>query len=256
MSMTINSIATQNIQRNMQQISTGQRINSASDNAAGMAQAQALSAQINGLNQGMNNTADMSNLVSTAEGATGIINAGLRRVEELTIQAQNGTLSERNVATIQNEVNEIMSGINQISQNTQFNGRPLLNGDANNLNTASSPNGTGQQISIPDLSTEALGLDNFNVSSPNSINDVRQAMSTVNSARAGMGAAENRLQYTMNSNSITSLNLASARSRIVDTDMARAASEKQRNELVQEYSINMQRDEMEQENTRTQSIFL
>jgi flagellin len=249
-------MASQNITRNMEEIASGRRINSASDDASGLAQSEALSAQIAGLEQGSRNAADMSNLVTTAEGAAGLINAGLNRAEQLTLQAQNGTLTDSDRAIIQNEVNEIMAGINQISQNTQSNGTNLLNGSANNLNTASSPNGTGQQISIPDLGTESLGLDEFDVTSENSLETVRAARTTVNNARASMGASINRMESTINANSISSLNLANSRSRIVDTDIARASSEAQRDELRQEYALNVQRREMEAQEQQSQSIFL
>jgi flagellin len=261
MGMTINSIATQkmatkNIQQSSEQLASGKRINSAKDDASGLAQAELLTSQINALEQGMNNTADMSNLIGVAEGASSVITDSLSRVEELTLQAQNGTLSADDVNIIQNEVNQIMEGINQIAQNTEFNGKPLLDGSTSTLNTASSSNGMGQQVSMPNLTIENLNISNFDVRSADSIEKIQQAKSTVVTERANMGSASNRLEYTMNSNSITSINLASAKSRIVDADMAKVASNKEKSELIQEYSINMQKKQMEEERNKPKSLFI
>ena len=254
MSITVNSIANTQMQSNFQRLATGSRINSASDDAAGLAISEKLLANINGLDQGMRNTQNMSDLVSTAEGGLSSISSGLERVRELTVQAGNGILNASDRSIIQREIDQIMEGIGDQVSNLQFNNRNLLDGSFENQNTASGADGTGQQISIPSVSVESLGLDGFSVTSGIDLTAIDNAISQVNSARADLGAMSNRMDSTIQSSSITLLNLASARSRIVDTDMARASSEVERNNLMQEYRMFMQRSEQQQQQ-QIQNIF-
>lgn len=255
MSMTINSMASNNLQKNMMQIATAKRINTAADDAAGLAISKKIEAQVRGLEQGSRNTADMNNLISTAEGAASIVSETLQRARELTVQAQNGTLNDSDRAIIQNEVNGLLQTAGSIAKNTEFNGQQLLTGTFEDKNTASSPNGTGQQISIADLTLQGLDLEDFSVTSKNSIAQLDVAINTLSSSRASMGASMNTLTHTMNSNSIAQLNLAAANSRIVDVDIARAASEKEKNQLIEQYNISMQNRRMEEERNKPFSIF-
>lgn len=255
MSMTINSIANSQMQSNLQRLSTGQRINSASDDAAGLAIAEKLLANINGLDQGIRNTQDMSNLVSTAEGGLSGLSDSLQRVRELTVQAGNGTLSESGRAIIQGEIEQIMGDIGDQVSRLQFNNQSLLDGSFENQNTASWSDGTGQQVSIPSVSVDSLGLEGFSVLNGIDLGAIDSAISQVGSARAGLGAMSNRMDSTIQSSSIALLNLASARSTIVDTDMARTSSNVQRNNLMQEYRMFMQRSEQQQEQQRIQNLF-
>lgn len=255
MSMTINSIASMEMQRSMQQLATGQRINNASDDAAGLAMAENLHKQIAGLEQGNRNTADMQNLVTTAEGALGQISDTLNRVRELTISSQNSTLSDSDRGIIQNEINQLLSSVEQIANNTEFNGQSLLTGEFVNKNVASNPNGTGMEISIESSTLEALGLESFNASDADSLRSLDNAISSVTESRARMGANINTMEHGMNSNSITALNLAASKSRIMDTDMARVASEKEKNQLINQYNIEIQRKDMEEQQQQQLSIF-
>jgi len=253
MSMAVNSGS--QIQSLSQQIASGRQINSAADNAAGLGIAERMSAQERGLNQGTRNTADMQSLARTAEGAMSSINNNLQRLNELALQATNGIMTDSDRGNIQREVDQILDNIQQTSQSTQFNTRNLLDGSAQNLHTASSPDGSGMSVSIPDMSLESLGLDGFNVTGNFDLSSIHNAMNMVNSARSQLGATSNRMDYVMTSNDITSLNLASARSRIEDTDMARATSELAQERVIEQYQISMQQREQEQLETQTQRLF-
>ncbi|MCL2617691.1 MAG: flagellin [Defluviitaleaceae bacterium] len=253
MSMTVNSGS--QIQNLSQQLSTGRQINSAADNAAGLGIAQGLSAQERGLNQGTRNTADMQSLVNTAEGALSSINSNLQRLNELALQSGNGIMNDRDRANIQREVDQILDNIQQTSQTTQFNTRNLLDGNATNLHTASSPDGSGMSVSIPGMSLESLGLEGFNVTENFDLSAIHNAMNMVNAARGELGAVSNRMDYVMTSNDITSLNLASARSRIEDTDMARATTELASARVQEQYQLAMQRQDQEQLENQTQRLF-
>ena len=250
---TINS--TSQIQNLSRQIASGRQINSAADNAAGLAIAERMSAQERGLQQGTRNTADMQSLVNTAEGALSSINSNLQRLNELALQASNGIMTASDRANIQLEVNQILDNIQHIAQTTQFNTRNLLDGSATGLHTASSPNGSGMTVSIPGMSLSDLGLEGFDVTGDFEINDILNAMNMVNAARSELGASSNRMDFVMTSNNIASLNLASARSRIEDTDMARATAELARERVLEQYQIASQRRERERLEDQTQRLF-
>ena len=253
MSMIANSSS--QIQNLSRQISSGKQINSAADNPAGLAISEGMSAQERGLHQGTRNTADMQSLVNTAEGALSSINSNLQRLNELALQASNGILNASDRANIQVEVNQILENIEQISQTTQFNTRNLLDGSATNLHTASSPDGSGMSVSIPGMSLSDLGLEGFDVTGNFDIQRIHSAMNNVNAARGSLGAMSNRMDYIMTSNDISALNLASARSRIEDTDMAQAASELARERVLEQYQVAAQRREQERLENQTQRLF-
>lgn len=251
MSMTVNSIANQQMEASFRQIATGRRINSAADDAAGLAIAEKITTQINGLDRGIDNTYDMRNLVTTAEGGLAAINDGLQRVRELSLQAANGALNDSDRALIQNEVNQILQGVGQIAQGTEFNNQRLLDGSFQNANTASSPDATGAVFSINAMDVASLGLSTYDVSTGNfDLSVIDRAMSTVNDQRAELGALANRFESTINSNSISLLNQAAARSRIADADMARAMTDYNRSQILNQYQITniMRQQEQERSN--------
>jgi flagellin len=259
MSMSVNSSSnvSNNIQNLSRQLASGRQINSAADNAAGLGITQRMSAQERGLAQGTRNTADMQSLVNTAEGALSSINEGLLRLNEIAVQASSGIMVQADRNILQVEVDQIISNINHIAGTTQFNTRNLLDGSAQNLNTASSPSGTGQQVSIQRMSAEYLGLEGFNVTDPSRIDlsAVHNAINAVNAERANLGANSNRMDFVMTSNDISQLNLAASRSRIEDTDMALASMQLEQQRVLEQYQIASQRREQEQLENQTQRLF-
>jgi flagellin len=161
--MTINSMATSQLQTSMMRLSTMRRINSAADDAAGLAISNAMEAQVRGLDMGTRNTLDMQSLVTTAEGGLSTIGDALLRMRELSIQASNGIMTQEQRTMIQNEVSQLADHINSAARNTQWNGMNLLDGSFTNRHTASDAMGRGATVNIPDMSTFALGLQNFDV---------------------------------------------------------------------------------------------
>lgn len=255
MSFAVNSSSS--MQRLSSQLSSGKQINSAADNAAGLGIAEKLRSQEGGLNQGTRNTADMQSLVRTADGVLGSINDNLQRLNELALQASNGILTQSDRGLIQLEVNQIIENIDTMAQSTQFNTRNLLDGSVDGLNTASGADGRGQQISISSMSAQSLGISGFNVTNPSNIDlgAIATAMSTVNGQRTDIGAASNRMDFVMSSNDIASLNMASSRSRIEDTDMAKAMSDMSKARVLEQYQVASKRRQMEQMETQTQRLF-
>ena len=167
--MTINSIANTQLNTSMMRISTGQRINSAADDAAGLAISERLTAQIRGLDRGTQNVMDMQNLVNTAEGGLSNISDSLHRVRELTVQAQNGVLTDSDRQNIQFEIDQLLNEIDSATQRTEFNGQRLLDGsfsreDGRGLHTAADASGRGPTVNIGNMSASMLlGPESFNV---------------------------------------------------------------------------------------------
>ena len=246
--MTIDSIVNIRMQDTMMRLSTMKRINSAADDAAGLAIAEKMESQIRGLDRGSQNTEDMRNLVRTAEGGLSVINDGLQRIRELGVQASNGIYTESDRELMQMEVDQIAMGINDIARGTQFNNQNLLDGSFVNRNTASSPDGTGALVSISDMSTLALGIKNFDVTKgPGtfSLDDVDRAIGQVSQTRSYLGSMENRFDYTISSNSVTMLNQAAAKSRIADLDVAKGISDYNKERILNDARLFMQKNKQE-----------
>jgi flagellin len=243
--MTVNSIARDQMSSAMMRITSGQRINSAADDAAGLGIAEKMDTQIRGLNQGTDNTRDMQNLVAVAEGGLSGIGNALSRIRELSVQAANGTNSQEDRDRIQNEITQLADHIQSTVENTQFNTIPLLDGSFHGQNTASNPDGTGAQVSIGDMGGLAQAIANFNVSGEFDIGQLDSALSQVNSERANLGAMHNRFDFTAEANSVMALNLADARSRIMDADIAREIMNFRQEETLNHIQVLMQRNEQD-----------
>lgn len=244
--MTINSIASNQMGPAMARIASGQRINSAADDAAGLAIVQGMEAQIRGLNQGIDNTRDMQNLVATAEGALGNIGDGLHRIRELSIQASNGTLTQADRERIQNEITQIVDHISASTRNTEFNTIPLLDGSITNAHTASNPDGTGMQVTIADMADAAQAITNYNVAAGFDLNDLDAVMADVAGERANLGAAYNRMDFTIEGNAITAENLVAAQSQINDADIAEEMTNLTQEQVLNQIQILMQQQQQEQ----------
>lgn len=221
-----------------EKLSSGKKINSASDDPAGLAMSQKLSALIAGIGKGVNNTYDMQNAIKVADGALGSINDSLSRVRELSIQASSSILSDSDREIIQQEINATLEGINDIANNTQFNGQNLLDGSFKDKNVAMNGDGSGTTISIGAVTTEALGLEGFDVTSGKvDLEALDKAINSVTSGRVQLGAQINRFDHVIASNQNTSLNLIAANSKIEDTDMAKATIDMKTNQALIQYGI-------------------
>jgi flagellin len=188
--MTVNSIAKVQMGDALMKLSTMQRINSAADDAAGLAIAEKLQSQITGLDQGSRNTLDMQNLIKTAEGALSTIDDSLQRVRELSLQAANGIYTDDDKALIQQEIGQMLDHANTVAGTAQFNTMNLLDGTFVNKQTASDAAGRGAVISLPDMGVLALGLKDYDVTrSGAAANDAR-----TNALRESLNAANNDLR--------------------------------------------------------------
>ncbi|MGV1684803.1 flagellin N-terminal helical domain-containing protein [Sphingopyxis sp. NJF-3] len=225
----------------MERLSSGKRINSAKDDAAGLAIATRMDANVRGLNQAVRNANDGISLAQTAEGAMGNISNILVRMRELAVQASNGTLGTDDRAAIQTEVTALVSQIDDIATRTTFNGTDLLNGTTDLDGTGAGTDvgtivsiqtgindGDTVDIAIKSLTAESLGVhdgtDPIDLSSASSasaaLTTLDTAIQTVATERANLGAQQNRLEATVDNLTSTVTNLADAKSRIEDADFS------------------------------------
>lgn len=212
-------------------LSTGQRINSAADDAAGLAISEKMRSQIRGLDMASKNAQDGISMVQTAEGGMTEISNMTQRIRELAVQSSNDTNEPEDRLKIQGEVDQLLSEIDAMSGKVEFNKKSLLDGKfASGGSSISLQVGANkdQQISfnIGSMKTADLGLAGLSVSGDSA--SVSKALSTIDNAitkvtdeRAKLGAIQNRLEYSIKSLDISSENLSASESRIRDTDMAK-----------------------------------
>lgn len=249
--MGISSIHnSQNLYRNYQQLSSGKRINSAADDAAGLAIAQKLLKQSNGYDVGGRNSATAQDMTRVADGAMSSVTDNLQRIRELSIQASNTAIyGDEERGAIQQEIDQLKQAISDTASQTQFNGKNVLNGTMGNAHVASDPNGGGMDIAMPDVTLASLGITNYDVTGNFDISGIDKVLSTVSSSRSSMGAVSNRLDHTINYNAYAAHNTIAARSRIEDLDYGAAVSDKKKNQVLEQYRLMMQK-RREDENGR------
>lgn len=251
--MTVNNIARNQMSEAMMRVSSGQRINSAADDAAGAAIVEDMTAQIRGLDQGERNTRDMQSMVNVADGGLDGVANSLNRIRELSVQALNGTNTDSQREMIQNEIAQLAEGIQAAVGGTEFNGQNVLGG-VENANTAAGPSGTGPVVNINDMSSIAQAMTSIAEDGSFDLNAIDNAISQVSEERANLGALYNRLEYTAEANSVSSLNLADARSRIADADIAAEMMAVQQERVINDMQIMMQEQEQEDVQNRVNSV--
>ena len=210
----------------MERLSTGSRINSAADDAAGLSIATGFTSDIRALNQGVRNASDGIALAQTAEGALEEVSNMLQRVRELAIQSQNGTLDNVDRGFLDTEVTELASQIDDILSNTQFNGVNVFSTTSGSDVSVNIQIDAGRSITltstaIDNTNLNAAGLDvSTDTNAATAITNVDAGLQAVNTTRSSLGAGQNRLESAINNLTTTSTNLADARSRIQDTDFS------------------------------------
>ncbi|MDR1542099.1 MAG: flagellin [Clostridiales bacterium] len=211
-------------------LSSGLRINSAADDAAGLAISEKMRGQIRGLNMASKNAQDGSSLIQTAEGGMQQIGDMVQRIRELTVQAANDSndyeSGDRN--KIQLEIKDLISEIDAMASRVQFNNKNIIDGSVGSLTFQVGANSNQTvSVSISSMKAADLGITGINVDIADSlaissqIQKLDAALKMVTNSRAVLGAKQNRLEYAMKSLEISSENLSSSESRIRDTDMAK-----------------------------------
>ena len=246
MPQTINTnVSSLNAQRNlmtsqsslatsMQRLSSGLRVNSAKDDAAGLAIADRMNAQIKGTNVAIRNANDGISLAQTAEGALATVTDALQRMRELAVQAQNGTNGTSDRATLDTEYQQLSSEITRIAAQTKFNGSAVIgagagaqvfqvganNGDTLTITTTAVTTVTGGLTTAAAASTAVAALDT--------------ALDTITTNRATYGAAMSRFDFAISNLRITGENQSAARGRIMDADFASETANLSRSQILQQ----------------------
>lgn len=243
----------------MERLSTGQRINAASDDAAGLAISSRMTSQIKGLDVGIRNANDAISMISTADGALIEISNMLQRMRELALQSANGTTTSADRDYLNQEYKNLAVEIERIAQNTQWNGGTILQGTANGSSSTVKfqvgANG-GQTIAVnfgnvSSSSTTIFGAfeaskagTGFSISAGTAaaavttasaaMTKIDSAITVVNTQRSTFGAAVNQLTYAVDNLSNVKVNAEAARSRVLDTDYAAETSELARTQIIQQ----------------------
>ena len=219
------------LSKNLEKLSSGYKINRAGDDAAGLAISETMRSQINGLNQAVNNANDAIGLIQTAEGAMTETHSMLQRMKTLSTQAANGTYTKTARDNIKAEIDALNKEITRIATTTEFNGEKPLSPDTKtkgkNLTFfigASADASNAMTVAQMTMTAAALTIDQIAVDNTTNafkaMKSIDAAIEKVSTYRATLGAAQNRLEHTVNNLKVTSENITSAESRIRDTDMA------------------------------------
>jgi flagellin len=238
-----------------ERLSSGFRINSAADDAAGLQISDRLTTQIRGLDQAVRNANDGISVAQVAEGAFAEVTNSLQRIRTLAVQSQNGINSSADRAALQKEVSALKQEISRVSTTTQFGGTDILTGgySAKFLVGANA----NQTISVNLSNTvgfgaSGLGIGTLTISTVGgasaALTALDSAIATIGDARAELGATQNRFQSTIRNLSNISENVSAARSRIRDTDFASETAELTRNQIIQQASLSV----LSQSNQRPQ----
>jgi flagellin len=259
------------IQRNIEALSSGKRINRAADDASGLAVAETLTSQIRGLNQASRNVSDAVSFIQTTEGYLTNTSDILHRLRELSVQSANGIYSQDDRQAIQVEVSQLVDEVNRIASHAQFNGMNMLTGrfaegagvaQADGISFHVGANvDQNEVIFVGTMTAEALGLDNVQgtgsivsiadpVEANTTIGTVDGALKKVNQLRADLGANLNRFELAKKGIDIAAENMTAAESKIRDVDMASEMVDYVKNQILTQANTAM----LAQANTTTQSV--
>ena len=262
----------------MERLSTGQRINNAGDDAAGLAIGSRMTSQINGLNMAVRNANDAISLVQTADGALSEVEAMLQRMRELAVQAASGTMSSTDQAALNTEFNALTAGIDAVADNTQWNGTNILDASSNSgafsfhvganasqtisvtiRDFTTDGGSTGVFENLDDTTTTNFADDNFDLDAVeissaseagDALTEVTHAITRLQTERATLGSVINRLEYAVDNLSNVSQNTSASRSRVLDADYASETTELARTQIIQQAATAM----LSQANQQAQSV--
>ena len=233
----------------VQRLSSGLRVNSAKDDAAGLAIAERMNAQVRGMNVAIRNANDGISMAQTAEGALGKVTDMLQRMRELAVQSANATNSSDDRSYLNEEFQELGKEIDRLVAGTKFNGLAILGADAGSLtfqvgagtDTNDTIDVTTTDMTSGDIATATgTSVDGADATIANAaIDAIDDALDTVNSERAKLGAVQNRFEAVVANLQIASENQAAARSRIMDADFAAETAALTRAQVLQQAGVAM-----------------
>ncbi|MBT2257862.1 flagellin Hag [Priestia megaterium] len=245
--------------KSMEKLSSGQRINNAADDAAGLAISEKMRGQIRGLDQASRNAQDGVSMIQTGEGALNETHSILQRVRELAVQSSSDTNTADDRAEVQKEVNDLVSEVDRSSGDTEFNTQKLLNGEGGTSGTFTFQIGANKDqtidVTFASMKASDLGIDGLDLgtdasTSSTAIETIDRAIKKVSDERAQLGAKQNRLEHTINNLNASSENLTASESRIRDVDMAKEMMEQTKNSILSQASQAM----LSQANQQPQNV--
>ena len=225
------------VQKNIEKLSSGYRINRSADDAAGLSISEGMRSRIRGIDQATVNAQDAIGLIQTAEGALTETHAMLQRMVTLATQSANGTYTSEARSAIKHEVTELLEEIDRIAKYTEFNGVKPLSASSVTMQFQIGPS-SNEVLTVAGqaMTRTTLGVSTVDVTSITaanlSITKVNKAIENVSAYRSLLGAAQNRLEHTINNLKVTSENMTAAESRIRDTDMAKEMSAFTKNNIL------------------------
>ena len=264
-------VTNSNIQKDMEKLSSGMRINRAGDDASGLAVSEKMRSQIRGLNQASQNASNAISFIQTTEGYLQSTTDIVQRIRELAVQSSNGIYTDEDRMQIQVEVSQLIAEVDRIASQAQFNGMNMLTGrfakaTGENTVTASMWFHIGSnmdqrtQVFIGTMTSTSLGLKELgtetvmSLAAPDDANraigTLDEALKKLNKQRADLGAYQNRLEHTVNGIDIGAENLQAAESRIRDTDMAAQMVEFTKNQVLTQSGTAM----LAQANAQSQNV--
>jgi len=259
----------QDVQANIQKLSSGQRINSGADDASGLAVSEKLRAQVRGLNQASSNIQNAVSFIQTTEGYLNESGDILHRIRQLSVQSANGIYTQEDRLQIQVEVSQLVAEVNRVASHAQFNGMNLLTGkfarDSATKSIMQFQVGANMdqnvRMFVGTMTATALGIENIqgstgalSLSTPEGANKaigyVDSALKVVNKQRADLGAYQNRFQMAQKGIDVAAENMQASESRIRDADMAKEMVDYVKNQILTNSSSSM----LAQANTQNQSV--
>ncbi len=243
----------------MARLSSGLRVNSAKDDAAGLAIAERMNAQVKGMNVGIRNASDGISMAQTAEGALGSIGDLMQRMRELSVQSANGTNTASDRANLDAEFQQLGEEVTRVITSTEFNGLAVLGADAGQFNfQVGANNQADNQISVTTSNyssaatiTAVTGGDiTSSANAATAMTNLDAAIDTVTSTRADLGAAQSRMESAINGLRINAENQAAARGRIMDADFATETANLTKGQVLQQAGTAM----LAQANQASQSV--
>ncbi len=227
-------------------LSSGSRINSAKDDAAGLAISDRMNSQIQGLNQAMRNANDGISLTQTADGALEESTNILQRMRELSLQANNGIYSDTDRASMNAEFSQLQSELDRIAETTTFNDKKLLNGNmTNGASFQVGPNATETiNVTINGVNQNDLGTDSLNLTTvenaQNALGAIDEAIGKISETRGELSSVQNRFESSISNLGNVSENIAASKSRVSDADYAAEVSNLLKNRLLQQAGLAIQ----------------
>jgi flagellin len=253
--LTIND---ESLNKSLNRLASGLRINGAADDAAGLAISQKMQGQVAGLNQASRNAQDGISMLQTAEGGLSETQNILQRMRELAVQGANDTLTTADRSNIQDELNALSSEIDRIASNTEYNTKSLLGGGLSSGVTFQVGANAGQTVNVTvstaTASSLTVGSGSITVDSAanasTTISNIDNAIAAVSNSRSKLGASINRLQHTITNLGVQAENIDAARSRIADLDMAKEVVHLSKSQILSQSSTAM----LAQANSSSQSV--